>query len=79
MLFSPHFFMKNEMPNQEDGQVNDKLYPEDQARVDAFVKRGVNSVERKPFRPLRLLFILMALVISLSVLSQFLARWAGIY
>lgn len=79
MLFSPHFFMKNEITAKKDKADNERLYPEDQARVDAFVKRGVNSVERKPFRPLRLLFILMALVISLSVLSQFLARWAGIY
>lgn len=67
------------MPNKEDSQVGDKLHPEDQARVDAFIKRGVNSVERKPFRPLRLLFILVAVVIGLSVLSQLLARWAGIY
>ena len=67
------------MPKQEDSQVSDKLHPEDQARVDAFIKRGVNSVERKPFRPLRLLFILVAVVIGLSVLSQLLARWAGIY
>ena len=67
------------MPKQEDVQVSDKLHPEDQSSVDAFIKRGVNSVERKPFRPLRLLFILVAVVIGLSVLSQLLARWAGIY
>jgi hypothetical protein len=56
-----------------------RLYPEDQAKVDEFVKRGVNSVERKPFRPLRLLFMLIAVVVGLSVLSQLLARLTGIY
>lgn len=56
-----------------------RLYPEDQARVDEFLQRGVNSVERKPFRPLRLLFMLVAVVMGLSLFSQLLARWAGIY
>lgn len=56
-----------------------RLYPKDQARVDEFVSRGINSVERKPFRPLRLLVILIAVVMGLSILSQFLARWAGVY
>ncbi|MFV0276286.1 MAG: DUF3094 family protein [Parahaliea sp.] len=55
-----------------------RLYPEDQARVDAFLKRGVNAVERKPFRPLRLLLILMLMVVGLSIFSQMLARLAGI-
>lgn len=56
-----------------------RLYPEDQAKVDAFVSRGINSVERKPFRPLRLLAILTVIVVGLSLFSQLLARWAGIY
>ena len=56
-----------------------KLYPEDQAKVDEFVSRGVNSVERKPFRPFRLLLALMVIVIFLSIFSQLLAQWAGIY
>jgi hypothetical protein len=47
--------------------------------VDEFVKRGINSVERKPFRPMRLLILLIVVVMSLSILSQFLARWAGVY
>ena len=67
---------KQEKPESER---ENRLYPEDQARVDAFVKRGVNAVERKPFKPLRLLFILIGVVITLSVLSQLLARWAGVY
>ena len=56
-----------------------KLYPEDQARVDAFLKRGVNSVERKPFRPLYLLIMLIVVVAGLSLFSQWLARVAGVH
>ena len=56
-----------------------KLYPEDQARVDEFLSTGVNSVERKPFKPLRLLVILLVVVTGLSVFSIALARMSGIY
>ena len=56
-----------------------KLSASDQARVDAFLARGVNSVERKPFRPLFLIFLLMAVVAGFSLLSQGIAQWAGIY
>lgn len=56
-----------------------RLSPEDQARVDDFVSSGINAVERKPFRPIRLLFILIAVVSSLSVLSLVLARTVGVY
>ncbi len=56
-----------------------QLNPEDQARVDAFLKRGVNSVERKPFKPLLLLLMLIVVVGSLSLFSQWLARWAGVH
>ena len=56
-----------------------KLSDADQAKVDAFLERGVNSVERKSFRPLRLIFLLMAVVAGFSLLSQGIAQWAGIY
>ena len=56
-----------------------KLSDADQAKVDGFLERGVNSVERKPFRPLRLIFLLMAVVAGFSLLSQGIAKWAGIY
>ena len=56
-----------------------KLSDADQAKVDGFLERGVNSVERKPFRPLRLIFHLMAVVAGFSLLSQGIAQWAGIY
>ena len=83
MLFSPRFFsmtdQHQEPDEQQDASYQNRLYPEDQARVDEFIKRGVNSVERKPFKPLRLLFMLIAVVTFLSIFSQFLARWAGVY
>jgi len=58
---------------------DNRLSPEDQARVDGFLKRGVNSVERKPFRPIRLLLILLAIVTGLSLFSLMLARLNGVY
>ena len=62
-----------------DKSYQNRLYPKDQEKVDEFVKRGINSVERKPFRPMRLLILLIVVVMGLSILSQFLARWAGVY
>ena len=56
-----------------------KLSDADQARVDAFLKRGVNSVKRKPFKPLFLICLLMAVVAVFSLLSQGIAQRAGIY
>ncbi|MDP5052740.1 MAG: DUF3094 domain-containing protein [Congregibacter sp.] len=56
-----------------------QLNPEDQARVDGFLKRGVNSVERKPFKPLYLLVMLIAVVGALSLFSQWLAHQAGVH
>lgn len=56
-----------------------KLSPDDQAKVDAFLSRGINAVERKPFRPLRLLVGLVLAVSGLSVLSVWLVRLAGVY
>lgn len=71
--------MSEDNPEKQDRSHQNRLYPEDQQRVEEFIRRGVNSVERKPFRPLRLLLILIAIVMSLSILSQLLARWAGVY
>ena len=71
--------MADKPEEDQDKSYQNRLYPEDQEKVDEFVKRGVNSVERKPFRPMRLLLLLIAVVMGLSILSQFLARWAGVY
>jgi hypothetical protein len=71
--------MTEELPDKSDRSYNNSLYPDDQKKVDEFVNRGINSVQRKPFRPLRLILMLVFVVTALSILSQFLARWAGIY
>ena len=64
---------------QVESTESQKLSQADQAKVDGFLERGVNSVERKPFRPLFLIFLLMAVVAGFSLLSQGIAQWAGIY
>ena len=56
-----------------------RLFPDDQAKVDAFLKRGVNSVERKPFRPVFLVILLIVVVTGFSLLSQIIARVSGVY
>ena len=56
-----------------------ELRPDDQQRVDEFLKRGVNSVERKPFRPLLLMVMLIVVVTGLSLLSRLIATTAGVY
>lgn len=58
---------------------HNKLYPEDQARVDDYLKRGYNDTERKPFRLLRLLFILFLMVSFFTAFSLGLASWFGVY
>ena len=68
-----------ETQSEQDRSYQNSLRPEDQKKVDDFLTRGVNSVERKPFRPIRLLFLLMAVVIGFSLFSQLIPRWAGIY
>lgn len=68
-----------QMSEKPDKSYENRLHPEDQQRVDEFITRGVNSVERKPFRPMRLLILLIVIVMGLSIFSQWLARWAGIY
>jgi hypothetical protein len=78
-LFICSAIMTDQQPQKPDASYSNRLNPEDQARVDEFTHKGVNSVERKPFRPIRLLLILIATVTALSVFSQWLPRWAGVY
>lgn len=40
---------------------------------------GGHSTEYKLYKPLRLLVLLLMVVTTLSVLSQLLAKWAGVY
>ena len=55
-----------------------KLSPEDQARVDKVIHRGVNSVERKPFRPFLLLGVILVVLTLMSVLSYLIAWYHGV-
>ena len=71
--------MSEQDPEKLDRSYQNRLYPEDQAKVDEFISKGVNSVERKPFRPMRLMLLLIGVVLGLSILSQLIARLAGVY
>ena len=55
------------------------LSPEDQARVDHFISTGVNSTDKRPFRPILLVVLLILVVTGFSLLSQLLAQMAGVY
>ncbi|MDX9874958.1 MAG: DUF3094 family protein [Spongiibacteraceae bacterium] len=57
---------------------HNQLYPEDQARVDEYLRTGFNSVERKPFRPWIMMAMWIAVVASFSGLSLLIARLAGV-
>ena len=55
LSFSPLFIAHmTESDTNKDTPEATRLYPEDQAKVDEFIARGVNSVPRKPFKPIRL-------------------------
>lgn len=58
---------------------DNRLYPEDHARVDSYLHEGYNDIERKPFRPMRLMIMLTVVVTAFSVLSVVIAHLAGVY
>ena len=51
-----------------------RLSPDDQQRVDQYLSAPQHQIERKPFRPWFLLFIVLASVIGLGLLSRLLSR-----
>lgn len=51
-----------------------RLTPEDQQRVDDHLSAPQHRVERRPFRPLLLLLMVLAVVIGLGLLSRLLSR-----
>lgn len=51
-----------------------RLTPDDQQKVEQYLSLRQHQVERQPFKPWRLLLILLALVIGLGLLSRLLAR-----
>ena len=58
------------MSNQNPEDDHPVLSEEDQARVDHFIRTGVNATEKKPFRPILLLVLLIAVGTGFSLLSQ---------
>ena len=54
-----------------------KLSKEDQKRVDAYLSAGFNSVNRAPFRPLRLLILIWVVVAALGLISWYIGKQAG--
>ena len=56
-----------------------QLSDEDMARVEQYLSSGYNDTERKPFRPLRMMLLLLVVVSTLSALSVFIANQAGIF
>ncbi|MDF0729193.1 DUF3094 family protein [Pseudomonas entomophila] len=50
-----------------------RLNPEDQRRVDAYLRAPQHQVERKPFRPLLLLALVVIVTIGLGLLSRLLS------
>ena len=67
------------MSNENREDEHPVLSEEDQARVDHFIRTGVNATEKRPFRPILLVVLLIAVVTGFSLLSQILARMAGVY
>ncbi|MDH4556537.1 hypothetical protein D3C81_1571730 [compost metagenome] len=51
-----------------------RLTPEDQQKVDQYLNLPQHQVERQPFRPWRLLWMTLAVVIALGILSRLLSR-----
>ena len=50
-----------------------RLNPEDQRRVDEYLRAPQHQVERKPFRPWLLLALVVGVTISLGLLSRLLS------
>ncbi|WP_100633441.1 DUF3094 family protein [Pseudomonas qingdaonensis] len=51
-----------------------RLNPEDQRRVDEYLRAPQHQVERKPFRPWLLLALVVGVTISLGLLSRLLSH-----
>ena len=56
--------------------MSSRLNPEDQQRVSAYLSAPQHQVERQPFRPWRLLVIVLVVVIGLGLLSRLLSTLA---
>ncbi|MEB6592083.1 MULTISPECIES: DUF3094 family protein [Pseudomonas] len=50
-----------------------RLNPEDQRRVDEYLRAPQHQVERRPFRPWLLFVLVLAVTIGLGLLSRLLS------
>ena len=50
-----------------------RLNPEDQKRVEEYLRAPQHHVERRPFKPWLLLVVVLAVVIGLGLLSRLLS------
>lgn len=55
-----------------------ELYKEDQNRVNEFIQTGVNNMERAPFRPWRLLAVIMSIMVLFTLISYLIAHFHGV-
>lgn len=53
-----------------------RLSPDDQRRVNEYLSAPQHQVERRPFRPWRMMLVLLVAVFSLGLLSLLLGRLA---
>ncbi|CAI8743732.1 MULTISPECIES: DUF3094 family protein [Pseudomonas] len=51
-----------------------RLNPEDQRRVDEYLRAPQHQVERKPFRPWLLLLLVVVVTVALGLLSRLLSH-----
>lgn len=56
--------------------MSSRLYPEDQQRVDEYLRTPVPSVDRKPFKVWWLLIVIIGSVTGLGLLARLLAALA---
>ena len=54
--------------------MSSRLNPDDQRRVDEYLRAPQHQVERRPFRPWLLLVLTVAVVIGLGLLSRLLSH-----
>ena len=54
-----------------------RLSDEDKARIEQYLNTPVNRVERKPFRPLYMVIMLLVVMSVLMVLSRWLASFVS--
>ena len=56
--------------------MSSRLNPDDQKHVEEYLQLPQNQVERRPFRPLLLLGVVVIVVIGLGLLSRLLSYLA---